>query len=75
MKYEYLKIDLNPVSSKRADIDLINDAARDGWRLVWVTPNSFAYLEREIEEEPAPRPKRAYTRRTDRTPPTTGGTP
>jgi hypothetical protein len=72
-RFEYRKIDLNAASAKVSDVDLLNAAGREGWRVVWITANSHAYLEREIiETEPAPKPKRAYTRRT---PSTTGGAP
>ena len=64
-RFEYRKMDLNPASAKVSDVDLLNAAGQEGWRVVWITPNNFAYLEREIAApEPAPRQKRAYTRRT-----------
>jgi hypothetical protein len=59
MRYEYLKIDLNGLPKLGDDVALLNDAGREGWRLVMISANSFAYVEREIEKEaPAPAPRR-----------------
>jgi len=64
-RYEYRKLDLNPLSTKVFDIDLLNAAGQEGWRVIWITANSHAFLEREIAEpELPPRQKRAHTRRT-----------
>jgi len=60
-RFEYRKMDLNPASAKVSDVDLLNAAGQEGWRVIWITANSHAYLEREIAE---PEPKRPYTRRT-----------
>ena len=46
---EYRTLDLNPASAKIAGVDLLNDAGRDGWRLVLILPNGIAYLERQIK--------------------------
>jgi hypothetical protein len=59
-KFEYSKIDLNNAPRKSDDLDLLEAAGAQGWRLVLITPNNVAYLIREIEE---PRTKRGYTRR------------
>lgn len=50
-RYEYNKIDLN---SKSDDLDLLNPAGAQGWRLVFISTNRVAYLIREIAEAPPP---------------------
>jgi hypothetical protein len=49
------------------DVGLLNDLGQARWRLVLITADNVGYLIKDIPEsieEPAPRPKRAYTRRT-----------
>jgi hypothetical protein len=59
MRYAYTKLDLNMIPPRGADLDLLNTAGHEGWRLVLISPNGMAYLMREIEEEaPAPVPRR-----------------
>ena len=48
--WEYRKIDLNDVRRMTDDIDLLADAGKDGWELVGITSNNFAYLKRQFEE-------------------------
>jgi hypothetical protein len=61
---QYRKIDLNELSPRRDEIDVLNDAGGEGWELVVITPNHMAYLMRAIEEpEPAPKPSRTRSRR------------
>jgi hypothetical protein len=48
--WDYRKIDLNNVPRKTDDIDLLNDAGEQGWDLIAITPNNFAYLKRERED-------------------------
>jgi hypothetical protein len=48
-QWEYRKIDLNNVPRKTDDIDFLNDAGEQGWELIAITPNNFAYLKRERE--------------------------
>ena len=48
-QWDYRKISLNDVPRKTEDIDLLNDAGRDGWELVSITPNNFAYIKRAVE--------------------------
>jgi hypothetical protein len=50
VEWEYHKIDLNDVPSKSEDVDLLNNAGRDGWELIEITSNNFAYLKRQREE-------------------------
>ena len=63
-RWEYRKIDLSDVPSKIDDIDLLDDAGRDGWELVGIATNNFAYLKRSLDdaaaaaERPAKQPAR-----------------
>jgi hypothetical protein len=64
--WEYRKIHLNDVSPRGDEIDLLNDAGKDGWEVVGITSNNTAYLKRPIEPEPrdeAPAPPVRVTRR------------
>jgi hypothetical protein len=54
-EWEYRKIDLNQHRPQYDELDLLNAAGADGWELVGITSNNFAYLKRELEElAPAP---------------------
>jgi hypothetical protein len=55
-QWEYTKVDLNNVPSNTSDLDLLNDAGRDGWELVTVTINNFAVLKREVSPAPSAGP-------------------
>lgn len=62
MKYEYMKVDLNIVGPRLADIDLLNELGKARWRLVLITAHNVGYLIRDIPEpteEPAPKSKHA----------------
>jgi hypothetical protein len=48
MQWEYEKIDLNSAPRKSDDLAVLNDAGRDGWELVAVTPSNIAYLKRPL---------------------------
>jgi hypothetical protein len=48
-QWDYRKIDLNNVPRKSDDVDLLNDAGEQGWELISIMPNNFAYLKRERE--------------------------
>jgi hypothetical protein len=48
-QWEYSKIDLSNVPSRTSDVDLLDDAGRDGWELVGITANNFAYLKRRSD--------------------------
>jgi hypothetical protein len=50
-EWEYRKLDLNDVPRKGNDIDVLCDAGREGWELVSIGLNNFAYLKREIERQ------------------------
>jgi hypothetical protein len=58
--WEYKTIDLNEVPARRSDIDVLDDAGKDGWVLVLITANRIAYLKREGRE---PAPSRSRQRR------------
>jgi hypothetical protein len=53
---EYQKVDLNDVTRKHDEIDILNDAGKDGWELVTITTNNMAILKRQVPE-PAAAPK------------------
>jgi hypothetical protein len=48
-QWDYRKINLNDMPRRTDDIDLLNDAGEQGWDLIAITPNNFAYLKRERE--------------------------
>ena len=48
-QWEYRKLLLNETPRKTDDIDLLNDAGKDGWELIAITTNSVAYLRRSID--------------------------
>jgi hypothetical protein len=52
-EWEYRKIDLNDPPRGKEHIDLLTDAGEQGWELIAITPNNFAYLKRPLER-PAP---------------------
>ena len=56
--YEYRKIDLGAVPIKVSDIDVLNDAGKDGWELVAIAANYCAYLRRI---RPAPKDRAVRT--------------
>jgi hypothetical protein len=67
-EWEYSRINLNEVPRRADDIDVLNDAGKDGWELVTITTNNVAYLKRLIGEPsrvPAPRRKAATARTPD----------
>ena len=47
-QFEFRKIDLNNTPKKMTDVDLLNEAGTDGWRVTCITPNHVAYMEREV---------------------------
>jgi hypothetical protein len=49
-EWEYRKIDLNQHRPQRDELDLLNAAGADGWELIGITSNNFAYLKRELKE-------------------------
>jgi hypothetical protein len=56
-QWEYRKIDLNNVPAKSSDLDVLDDAGKDGWELVGITANNVAYLRRQVEDPNAPPPR------------------
>lgn len=64
-QWEYSKLDLSETSAKADDIDLLADAGRDGWELIGITSNNFAYLKRPLidVDTPAQLPSRPPARR------------
>jgi hypothetical protein len=47
-KWQYRRIDLNELSPRSNDVQLLNAAGAEGWQLVAVTSNRIAYLKRPI---------------------------
>ena len=47
-EWEYRKIDLNLHRPQGDELDLLNAAGAEGWELVGITSNNFAYLKREM---------------------------
>lgn len=76
MNFQYHKVDLNAVSDRSSDLDVLNDLGARGWKVIWISPAAVAYMIREDEVQAAqqpeaaktvvqePRVKRAYVRRT-----------
>jgi hypothetical protein len=64
-EWEYSTINLNEVPRRTDDIDVLNDAGKEGWELVTITTNNIAFLKRLIDEParaPATRRKAAAVR-------------
>ena len=49
-EWEYSRINLNEVPRRTDDIDVLNDAGKEGWELVTITANNIAFLKRQIDE-------------------------
>jgi hypothetical protein len=49
-EWEYRKVDLNQHRPQGDELDLLNAAGAEGWELVGITSNNFAYLKREVVE-------------------------
>jgi hypothetical protein len=47
-QWEYEKLALNDLPRKTDEIDVLNDAGKDGWELIAITPNNVAILKRPI---------------------------
>jgi hypothetical protein len=56
-EWEYIRLDLNGVRRGVQEIDLLNDAGKDGWELVTIQ-NGIAYLKRPGSAMPASRSTR-----------------
>ena len=50
MSWQYRKINLNEVPGRSDDVDVLCAAGEDGWELVTIMPNNFAYLKRTVED-------------------------
>jgi hypothetical protein len=64
-EWEYSTINLNEVPRGADDIDVLNNAGKDGWELVTISTNNVAFLKRQIGEParvPATRRKTATAR-------------
>ena len=61
VRWEYLSIDLAYLPARTDDIDLLNEAGKQGWELVSILSNHIAYLRRQVDnsvDTPADRPTR-----------------
>jgi hypothetical protein len=47
-EWEYITLDLSYLPRKISELDVLNDAGKDGWELVMITSNNIAYLKRPI---------------------------
>ena len=47
-EWRYDKIDLGGLPRRTSDIDVLNDAGKDGWELVTIMPNGMAYVKQPI---------------------------
>ncbi len=54
-QWEYDKVDLSSLSTKISNLDLLNDAGKEGWELVAVTVNNFAVMKRKVSPVPSAR--------------------
>jgi hypothetical protein len=66
-QWEYRKIDLSGINPKLDDIELLNGAGQQGWELLTITANNFAYLKRPVQVAAAqtastPTPRRGAAR-------------
>jgi len=52
-QWEYSRIDLSNIPARTNEVDLLDDAGRDGWELVGITANNVAYLKRPTGSPPA----------------------
>ncbi len=49
--WEYCKINLSALPTKKNDVDVLNEAGESGWQLVTIIPSTnVAYLMRRLEE-------------------------
>ena len=46
--WQYRKMYLNDTGRKSDDIDLLDDAGKNGWELVGIATNNVAYLKRQM---------------------------
>lgn len=51
MGWQYRKINLNEVPRRSDEVDVLCAAGEDGWELVTITANNFAYLKREGDDD------------------------
>jgi hypothetical protein len=47
-EWQYITLNLSDLPRKTTELDLLNDAGKDGWELVMITSNNIAYLKRLI---------------------------
>ena len=72
-QWEYRKLDLNTTSARSSEIDLLDGAGKDGWELIRITANNFAYLKRALEDvAPAAPPRARHARRKTAAAPASG---
>jgi hypothetical protein len=54
-QWEYRKVDLGMLPRRSTDIDLLNDLGKEGLELVNITPNTMAYLKRQLPVSAPPK--------------------
>jgi hypothetical protein len=52
--WEYDKIDLNSLPRKTDDLDVLNDAGKEGWELVIITGNNIAFVKGPVDAPKRP---------------------
>jgi hypothetical protein len=49
-EWEYSTVNLSELPRDTGELDLLNDAGKDGWELVGITSNNIAYLKRQVRK-------------------------
>lgn len=58
--WEYCKINLSALPTKKNDVDVLNEAGENGWQLVTIIPSTnVAYLMRRLSEPTAEKRQQA----------------
>jgi hypothetical protein len=52
-EWEYITLDLSDLPRRTTVLDLLNDAGKQGWELVFITSNNIAYLKRQLPKRPS----------------------
>jgi hypothetical protein len=47
-EWEYITVNLSDLPRDTGELDLLNDAGKNGWELIAIVSNNIAYLKREV---------------------------